>query len=173
MKYKNEPIIYTIDNYSIDVTNLFVNVDISDINEKYLSRYILSGETPHFVSLKLYDTSEYYWTILLLNGVVNPFEDWYMTQNQLRRYCLLKYKNQSEKPHHFYDIETGERLTSKLSKDMMYLIDTNQTLPKNISFKTNFEYEIEKNEEKKIITCVNRENILDFVNLYNERLLRT
>ena len=169
MLYKKTPIAYTINNETQDVTNLLLNVDISDLDDNYIHYYMLSSENALEASLTLYDTSEYYWVLFLLNDIVNPFEDWHMSQEQLKRYVKLKYKNPLE-PNYFYYIDSGNHLTNKKSNDMLYLLESGQSLPENISFKTNFEYEVEKNDKKKIIKYIDRKYILEFINMYQDRL---
>lgn len=171
MKYKKTPIPYKIDNFEYDVTNILVNVDVSQINEDYLRQYILSGETAMEASLILYDSSEYYWILYLLNGIVNPYLDWHMDNTTLKRYVEYKYGYDIiNNVHHFYDIETQQRLGFKLSKDMHYLIDNSLPLPKNVGVSTNYDFEFDENEKKKVIQAVRKENLLDFINVYNDRL---
>ena len=169
MKYKKDTIPYALDKHEMDVTNMLVYVDMTDIKDNFTKRYALSGESAQEASLKLYDTSEYYWVLYLLNDVVNPHEDWYMSPAQLRRYVEYKYDN-PDAPHSFYYVSTGEYLTHKASKDMMYLYEQGMKLPHDVNFKTNYQYEMELNEQKKIIKTVKRDSILEFMNIYNERL---
>jgi len=169
MKYKKNTINYTIDKLDMDVTNILVHVDITDIKTEYLKRYALSGESAQEASLALYDTSEYYWILYLLNDVVNPYQDWYMAPSQLRRYADFKHDN-PDAPQSFYYVSTREYVPHKLSKDMQYLYDQGMKLPAEITFKTNYEYEAELNEEKKVIYTIKEEKILEFINIYNERL---
>lgn len=169
MKYKKSTIPYVIDKIELDVTNIFVWVDMSDIKESYLKRYALSGETAQEASLTLYDTSEYYWVLYILNDIVNPHEDWYMSPAQLRRYTEYKYDN-PDAPNNFYYISTGENLTHKASNDMMYLYEQGLKLPHDVNYNTNYQYEMELNDTKKIITTISVDKILEFVNIYNERL---
>lgn len=169
MQYKKEAIKYTIDKYEMDVTNIFLNVDVSDIRDEYLKRYALSGETAQEASQKLYGTSEYYWILYLINDVVNPHEDWYMSPSQMRRYVELKY-DEPDAPNSFYYISTGEYLTHKLSNDMMYLYEQGMSLPFDVSYRTNYEFEMVLNEEKKVIKTIRKTKVLEFINIYNERL---
>lgn len=169
MNYKKETIEYSMDGYDIDVTNIFVTVDVSDIRDEYIKWYALSGESAQSASLKLYDSSEYYWILYLLNDVVNPHEDWYMSPSQLRRYAEIKY-DEPDAPNSFYYVTTGEYLTHKLSLDMMYLYEQGMQLPAEVLYNTNYDYEVSMNESKKVIKTIKSSKILEFMNIYNERL---
>lgn len=169
MKYKKDTIAYAIGKYEMDVTNIFVHVDMTDMRVEFTKRYALSGESAQEASLKLYDTSEYYWILYLLNDVVNPSEDWYMSPAQLRRYVEYKYAK-PDAPHSFYYVSTREYLPHKASKDMMYLYEQGMKLPHDVNFDTNYQYEMALNEEKKVIKTVRKDSILEFINIYNERL---
>ncbi len=169
MKYKKDTIPYVIGKHEMDVTNIFVFVDMTDLKPAFIKRYALSGESAQEASFKLYDTSEYYWILYLLNDVVNPHEDWYMSPSQLRIYAEHKYTN-ADAPNNFYYVSTGEYLSHKASKDMMYLYEQGMGLPHDVNFNTNYQYEMARNEEKKVIKTVTIDNLLEFINVYNERL---
>lgn len=159
----------TIINDGNELTDIFSIPDVSDISNDYLRRYALSGESALEVSYILYGASEYYWTLYLLNDVVNPLEDWYMSPLQLRLYCTEKYKN-SDYPHDFYYITTKKPLNYKQTSDMWYLYNNGMSLPHDVTFNTNFQYESRINEKKKVIHAVNEANILEFINIYGDRL---
>lgn len=162
----NDKSIYS-DGY--ELTDIFSIPDISDINPDYIKRYALSGESALEVSYILYGSSEYYWTLYLLNDVVNPYEDWYMSPTQLRLYSAHKYDN-PEHPHDFYYISTKKPLNYKQTSDMWYLYNNSMSLPHDVTFNTNFQYEARMNENKKVIHAITESNILEFVNIYDERL---
>ena len=43
----------------------------------YKSYHLQDGERPDHVSLKLYGTTDYYWTLFMVNeDIVNTFADW-------------------------------------------------------------------------------------------------
>lgn len=163
--YNNKTIIS--DGY--ELTDIFSIPDMTDLNGDYLKRYALSGESALEVSHILYGTSEYYWTLYILNDVVNPLEDWYMSPMQLREYCKHKYDN-PEYPHDFYYVTTKKPLNYKQTSDMWYLYDNGMSLPHDVTFNTNFQYETKINESKKVINAVTESNILEFTNIYGDRL---
>lgn len=152
-----------------ELTDIFSIPDMGDISQDYVKRYALSGESALEVSYILYGTSEYYWTLYILNDVVNPSEDWYMSPSQLREYCVKKYDN-SDYPHDFYYVTTKKPLNYKQTSDMWYLYNNSMNLPHDVTFNTNYQYEARINETKKVINAVNESSILEFVNIYGERM---
>ena len=59
----------------------------------YQTVEIIDGERPDILSTRLYGTSEYHWTFLLLNPQIkNIWDDWPMSASQLIEYCTNKYR---------------------------------------------------------------------------------
>jgi len=60
----------------------------------YQTVEIIDGERPDILSTRLYGTSEYHWTFLLLNPQIkNIWDDWPMSASQLIEYCTNKYQH--------------------------------------------------------------------------------
>lgn len=45
------------------------------------------------LSRKLYKNTLHYWTILVINEIINPFYEWFMSQSCLESFTEKKYKN--------------------------------------------------------------------------------
>jgi hypothetical protein len=52
---------------------------------------VTEGETPEIVSYNFYGTPLYHWVILLVNNIINPREEWPLTENQLINKIALQY----------------------------------------------------------------------------------
>lgn len=66
---------------SVTVTDIFKSVNIKfDRPDAVLTTTALPGERPDQLSDRLYQTPQYYWSLLLTNGARNPFRDWMQTQ---------------------------------------------------------------------------------------------
>jgi hypothetical protein len=77
--------------------NLTSKAKISDalINNAgfYQTIEVIDGERPDHLSQRLYNTSIYHWTFLLLNPQIkNIWDDWPMKYSQLVEYCTEKYQ---------------------------------------------------------------------------------
>ena len=77
--------------------NLTAKAKVSDalINNAgfYETTEVQDGERPDHLSQRLYGTSVYHWTFLLLNPQIkNIWDDWPMKYSQLIEYCTQKYQ---------------------------------------------------------------------------------
>jgi hypothetical protein len=52
---------------------------------------VVEGDTPEIVSYKFYGTPLYHWVVLIVNDIVNPREEWPLSENQLINKIALKY----------------------------------------------------------------------------------
>lgn len=79
-----------------ELTNLTNIVKLSDSlkNNATLYSYIVvqDGERPEQLSYRLYGSTSYYWTFLMINdGIKNIWNDWPKSTNQLLEYSEKKY----------------------------------------------------------------------------------
>jgi hypothetical protein len=75
--------------------NLFRRVRFRDnINALYIAstKYMVqSGETPEQISEKKYGSTDWYWTILLLNNIIDVYNDWPLADYELDKSIENKY----------------------------------------------------------------------------------
>lgn len=75
--------------------NLFRRVRFRDnINALYIAstKYtVQSGETPEQISEKKYGSTDWYWTILLLNNIIDVYNDWPLSDYELDKSIENKY----------------------------------------------------------------------------------
>jgi hypothetical protein len=57
----------------------------------YMPLTLQEGERPDVVANDLYNNSFYDWVIRLTNDQIDPYYDWYLTQEQFERYLISKY----------------------------------------------------------------------------------
>ena len=85
----------------------------SEIVSQYLNNYntfynytIKDGERADIVAYKEYDDSSLDWIIYVINNVIDPYYDWYMTYDNFVAYLESKYKMAAYRltavPHHYY-----------------------------------------------------------------------
>jgi len=77
--------------------NLTAKAKVSDklINNAgyYQTVEVVDGERPDNLSQRLYGSSDFHWTFLLLNPQIkNIWDDWPMSSSQLIEYCTNKYQ---------------------------------------------------------------------------------
>ena len=83
-------------NKKVEVTDLFRSVRIKknlrDTVLMYKNYHIEDGERPDHVSLKLYGTTAYYWTLFMVNeDMVNSFADWPCSRFEIEKKIDDKY----------------------------------------------------------------------------------
>ena len=68
-----------------EVENIVIAVNpVDDIySNRYFDNKIIGDETPEAISESLYRDPAYYWNILYVNRVVNPFTEWVKTSEEL------------------------------------------------------------------------------------------
>ena len=121
-------------------------------NEKalYTLYDVREGERPEDVSFKFYGSQEYHWVILLFNEIINSYEEWYMTEQQVIDIAQSKYSDIYATHHHEKDGFINSTGTGKLV--------------------TNLDYEISLNESKRRIRILNNIHLKIFLDEYRKKL---
>lgn len=174
--FKNfNKILYDADGNGIrnEAVNIFnsVIVKIEQISNATLYFYhtVEDGERPEDVAYRFYDDSEAHWVILLVNGIVNPYFEWPLTQQELASLAASKYENPNG-IHHFIDLTTGYRVDEVDHTQYLDDITNSIPLPVNIGIVTNLEYEFIRNTEKREIKILDKAHMNEF-KLQFERLM--
>jgi hypothetical protein len=66
---------------------------------------IQDGETPDSIAYKEYGDSEWFWTILILNNIIDIHDMWPMAADELDKYIQKKYKGYENKPRYWETTE--------------------------------------------------------------------
>jgi len=144
------------------VTHLLKRVQIKkDLLETgtFFDEYIVpAGESPEIVSEKFYGVADYYWVILLLNGVKDRYYDWPLSQSDFEQYVTDKYTNINA-VHHYEKVQDSGAQTSY---DDSHLIQVPSTTAGAIAV-TNYEYEQKEQLKKSRIRMLKPELINTFV----------
>jgi hypothetical protein len=140
---------------------------------------IQDGETPEILSEKLYGSPYYHWVFMLANERFDYADNFPLSQLELEEFVKLTYEN-PEGVHHYETIEINNSkgltmLPAKLKVDenFSYTYTESNGL---VTFSglnaiipiTNYEYELEKNEEKRIIKVLAPETIQELFTKFKE-----
>jgi hypothetical protein len=166
------------------IVNILSSVKLNTVNKNYIIYpYVVEPtDKPETVSLRIYQTASFYWTILIINNIVNPYEEWIKTTPVLEKYTEKKYINGIKNfnneillnstgiygIHHYINTNTNTELDQ--INDAYYRALSPQNLPNNILPITNIEYENEINTKKAHIYLIRPEYIIDFVLAYETAL---
>lgn len=156
---------YKIEDLDFRVSNIITSTIIT-FSEDYLEKVDIGQAKPEEVAFDLYDSTEYFWVILVANNIVNPFNDWVMNNEELVSFAISKYGEANlKKAHHYLDIN-GREFDFDTSNIIRELIDDFQPVPFQYKAVTNFEYEAEVNGKKSVIWTVPKRNLFAFIDMY-------
>lgn len=145
----------------------------------YFEKYkIIGDERPDTVSYKLYERSDYDWTILSVNNIVNIKREWPMSQSDFNNYLNAKYTIEELSSVKFYETieirDSYNRLILpsglKVSKNytLTYFDDLVQRTVSPIIPITVYEYESALNDKKRNIYVLREDIVSSFVQEFRE-----
>lgn len=116
------------------------------LDNRYTDLYTqIDGDKPEIVSHKLYGTTNYHWTVLLVNNRISLYE-WFKSSKELDNYVRKKYEN----PFAIHHYEDGNGFIVEDTTPGALPVD-------------NYEYEIGVNEGKRVIEVVKTKFISQFI----------
>jgi len=155
---------------------LRVRDDIFKQSTLYYQYVVQNGERPDQVSYKEYGNEGYYWIVLQTNDIVDYYNEWPLSFQELDKFVLKKYGSYEKagEAHHWeteetYDTEGNLVLHGGLvvSEDFYYEYPMH---PGSTLWKTSFpvkvsnrEYEERLNEKKSHINLIRAEYIPDII----------
>ena len=162
---------YALDGYNKTVTNILTAAlpRRSTVDETYIfQRYkVASGQTPEAVADELYQLPQDFWTILVINDIVNPYLDWPMSDEEVEIYTV-KVHGDPYGIHHYTWLETGKWLDEV--DEAFWRSQPPEDLPELIHPVTNLEHEINVNNEKRDIIVITPRYISQFIESFNKAL---
>ena len=135
LKYTKNP----YDGQWITIKNIFSRIKLVEKVKGTTTIFddftIQDGDRPDTISYDLYGDPGYDWTILLMNNMVNFYEDWPKSKSALDNYVTYKYQN-PEGVHHYETIEqthNGNIILAegtKVPEQYQFITPEGTTLPK-------------------------------------------
>lgn len=164
---------YKLDGYSKEAMNIItaavlkrLNVDKTFVYQEYV---VPAGATPESLADDLYKDPNKYWTILLVNGIVNPFLDWPVNDQVLEELIIKKYGT-AEHIVHFIDMTTKFQLDDVADANMREQMSNGQPIPVNIRPVSALEYETDLNRRRGQILIIAPKYINRFVDVFNKAI---
>lgn len=172
-----DDVIYDQDGIVQKAVNIVTAVQPADLdlgNFYIFQKYqVNSGQTPESVSYKLYGTTDYFWTLLVINNIVNPYLDWPLSDDQVEAATSKKYGAGTEYDLHHYEWTGTDSHVAMPLDEVDAAGALAGTLPGLGSLYvkyTNLAWEIQENMKKKAILVINPLVIAKFVEAYNNAL---
>ena len=129
--------------------------------QKYTVR---EEESPEILAYKTYGSAQYYWVILLTNKIYDRYYEWPMSDRNLRRFVGDKYAN-PDAVHHYEISQSSGDTNTKITVEL-----ADEPTAYSVS---NYEYEIELNDNRKNIRVLDPVHFPRFVNDYMELIKET
>ena len=163
-----------VDPYSL-AKNIFrrikIREDLSDIIMGFSQYTIKNNQRPDQVAYDFYGDMQYDWVVLLCNNILNVYDEWPMTEDELERYIDSEYEN-PDSIHHW--------VTQKIRDTKgRVLIKPGMEVPENWSYTrpdgtvvgkadtvrpiSVYDYESERNNYKRNIYLLRKQYLGGFV----------
>jgi len=147
----------------VRVKNLFRRVKLRDDLQNVFTlfnRYEIGhGERPDTVAENLYGSSDFDWVVMLTAGIINVRDQWPLSDYELYRYAENKYGDDLNSIR-FWETTEVKDSSGRLIFPKGKIVDSGFTIPDPSNMKvdlnpvtgiSNYEYEVRKNEEKRLI----------------------
>ena len=163
-------------NAYVRVKNLFRRVklrdDLHNSFTQFNKYYIPDGSRPDIVAEELYGSADLDWVVCITAGIININNDWPLSSRDIYRFAESKYGTDLNNIHHY------ETTLVKDNKGRVILpagkyVDSTFTIPKPgtdtatlnpVVGVSNYEYEVELNENKRGIYVLRRDYLQQFLN---------
>lgn len=166
-----EPLNYKIGDSTYEMSNLVASIVLKRLNidRTFLFKEVIiqPDSTPEQISFDQYGTTQYWWVIVLVNHIVDPWSDLPMNNDLLVNYTKAKYGNPDDL-HWFIDIRTNTVCDDRSSEEKWMQQWQNQTLPEYIVPVSHLEYEADLNIKRTRIQVVNPDYISTFEEVFKE-----
>ena len=139
--------------------------------EEYI---VQNGEKPEDIAYRAYRNPFYAWTILVANDIVNYYEQWPRSTQQLNEFVTDKYSNPGAIKHYVTTelkdtsgniiVPAGKVVPSTYS--VSYFDGTSTVTASPVTSVSNYTYEAELNAEKEKVQIIRPELIEEFVKAY-------
>ena len=174
---------YNISRSPTDVTlligkNLWRRAEILGEYRNSLSLFeeyiVQNGEKPEDIAYRAYRNPFYAWTILVANDIVNYYEQWPRSTQQLNEFVTDKYSNPGAIKHYVTTelkdsngniiVPAGKVVPSTYS--VSYFDGTSTVTASPVTSVSYYTYEAELNAEKEKVQIIRPELIEEFVKAY-------
>jgi len=177
LKYKKNK----YDGKYIQIKNIFSRIKIIDDvlpgATTFEDYFIQDGERPDTVAYDYYGDSGLDWIILIINNIKNVYEDWPMTTTVLNEYVAKKYTNAGD-VHHYETLQQTYNGTIILESGITVGESFRFTTPEGVTRSaalsrravSNYEYEADKNEEKRQIYILKPSFVDSFTEIFEKEM---
>lgn len=180
--------------------NIFRKISIdnslyaTDLFEEF---FIVEGARPDFIAEQVYGNAFYDWVILVTNNITNVYKDWPMNQEDFERYIHEKYTDVTAAHHYetleikndfgevvqpsgitvYFDPNDPDSYTLRYTKYWSANSNGSSTIVEEtitgldaVGAVSNYEYEVEQNEKKRVVQILKPAYLPSFVKQFETGL---
>jgi len=149
-----------------------IRENLDDIILGFNQYTIKNNQRPDQVALAVYGDMDLDWVVLLTNNIINVYDEWPMSEDELERYIESEYAEESDSIHHWVTQKIVDGRGRTLVKDGRQVSETwtytrpdGTLIPKDQTVRpiSVYDYEAEKNDYKRNIYLLRKEYINGFV----------
>ena len=149
-----------------------IRENLDDIILGFNQYTIKNNQRPDQVSLEIYGTMEYDWVVLLTNNIINLYDEWPMSEDELERYIDSEYEEDADSVHLWVTqkiTDTRGRTLLRdgriVSENFSYTRPDGTAIPKEDLVRpiSVYDFEAEKNDFKRNIYLLRKEYINGFI----------
>lgn len=155
-----------------DMTNIITAVILKRMNIDKTFLYkdfrVTNDSTLESISNEIYGSTKYWWVIMIVNNIIDPYNGLPMNNDLLVEFTRRKYGNENE-IHWFID-SRSKRIEDDLSTIKWNQMYKANNLPEYILPVSHLDFEQEENQKKAIIKIVNPDYISVFEEIFKEMI---
>ena len=149
-----------------------IRENLDDIILGFNQYTIKNNQRPDQVALAVYGDMDLDWVVLLTNNIINVYDEWPMSEDELERYIESEYAEESDSIHHWVTQKIVDGRGRTLVKDGRQVSETwtytrpdGTLIPKDQTIRpiSVYDYEAEKNDYKRNIYLLRKEYINGFI----------
>ena len=162
--------------------NLFRRIkirdDLSDVILGFEKYMIQHNERPEQIADRVYGDVSYDWIVLLTNNIINLYDEWPMSEQEMYNYMVRKYgKDHVESIHHWVTQEIRStrgdvvlRAGFEVPQDFEYLRPDGTSIPREELVRpiSNYDHETQLNDYKRGIHILKPQYISSFVEEFED-----
>ena len=154
-----------------------IRENLDDIILGFDQYTVKNNQRPDQVALDIYGNMQYDWGVLLCNNIINIYEEWPMSEDELERYIDSEYEEDADSVHHWVTQKITDAKGRTLmrdgrivSEDFTYTRPDGTAIPKEDLVRpiSVYDYESEKNDQKRNIYLLRKEYINGFVEEFSD-----
>ena len=164
-----------VDPYSL-AKNIFrrikIREELDDVILGFQQYTVKNNQRPDEVALDAYGDMKLDWVVLLCNNIINVYNEWPMSEDELERYIDSEYEEEADSIHHWVTQKITDTKGRTLIRDGRIVSENfNYTRPDGTAIPKDelvrpisvYDYESEKNDYKRNIYLLRKEYLGGFI----------